>query len=242
MKKSIPFVRINPVPKTNEQPEESLLDKKKLKFEDLNRSTRKKSNSLQLQKKTKLSDVLNNSELKKLFENHCAKEYSLENLKFLAQVDNYKLLSNKTERYAKLEEIFQLFLSEKSPNQVNIHKGPVVRIEDLLMKKNLNDITIDVFDGIVTDIHELLNDSLSRFKETKEFKNYGQGGKSRSTFNSPRGNSSDSSEKSSKLDKSQCSSISSNLSSPISSVGSIHSVLELDLSLRESKTPVDSPL
>ena len=140
---------------------------------------------------------------------------------------NHQIKSTSTGK-ATLKKLFNIFFQ----------RGPVVRIEELIEKKLYEDITPEIFDGIVTDIHELLNDSLSRFKETKEFKNFGQS-KSRSTFSSPRGGS-DSSEKSFKIDKSQCSSISSNISSPISSVGSYHSVLEMDLNI--SKESVDSPL
>jgi hypothetical protein len=52
--------------------EDSNLGKNKLKFDIIPK--RRKSGSFQHQRKAKLSDVLRDKGMKKIFENHCAKE------------------------------------------------------------------------------------------------------------------------------------------------------------------------
>jgi hypothetical protein len=52
--------------------EDSNLGKNKLQFEIIPK--RRKSGSFQHQRKAKLSDVLRDKGMKKIFENHCAKE------------------------------------------------------------------------------------------------------------------------------------------------------------------------
>jgi hypothetical protein len=107
----------------------------------------------------------------------------------------------------------------KSFESIKKLREPVVRIENLLKEKN-SEIPKEILDLIVDEVRNLLNDTLSRFKETKEFKNLSENGKSKSNITSPiDSKSSDSSERKKPS--------SSGVSSTCSSVGSLPSAVEV---------------
>ena len=62
-----------------------------------------------------------------------------------------------------------MFLCKNSPKEINVRQHSTQKIEELL--KNNWVLRNDIFDGLVKEVNDLLKDSLSRFRETMEFKN-----------------------------------------------------------------------
>ena len=67
--------------------------------------------------------------------------------------------------------IYNDFLSENAPLQVNVQKSHVEKIEEIL-NENEPKLEIGIFAELSEEVKNLLKDTYSRFKESKEFEEY----------------------------------------------------------------------
>ena len=89
---------------------------------------------------------------------------------FLDAVSIFKSLKNEKQKRNKVKEIYKLYLNEKAPKQINVKKQSVMKINEIIKKKWV--LRNDIFNEITIEVHDLLKDSYSRFRETKLFKEH----------------------------------------------------------------------
>ncbi|KAL9641700.1 hypothetical protein ABK040_013204 [Willaertia magna] len=108
-------------------------------------------------------EMFDNHQSRKEFKEFCAKEHNDENICFLEDVLFYKSLENIQERLNMQKEMFDNYIKNDAPKQLNISK---IELETFSIKisKGLGDV--DIFDdlqGIV--IRNVIFDVFKRFKE-----------------------------------------------------------------------------
>eukprot|EP01080_Neovahlkampfia_damariscottae_P011445 gene11445-4610_t len=117
-------------------------------------------------KSLSINDVFQNEELKELFKQHCFKELTIESFFFITKVEEY---NGTVEKHEVAEEIYETFLKEDSPYEINTCKLSLASIVENLEKKNHKD---NLFEEIQREICWLLRDTFKRFKESEIYKNY----------------------------------------------------------------------
>eukprot|EP00924_Labyrinthula_sp_SR-Ha-C_P014451 snap_masked-scaffold_20-processed-gene-5.84-mRNA-1 protein AED:1.00 eAED:1.00 QI:0/-1/0/0/-1/1/1/0/446 len=122
-----------------------------------------------------LTEILDNSTGMKLFKNHLIFEFSVENLYFYLTAKEWKAGFEKNAlRRDYFEEeaktIYKRYLQEGAANQVNLGFSEVDKI---LKRIEKGEISLTLFDEVVYNIFVLMSqDSFSRFKETKTYKEF----------------------------------------------------------------------
>jgi hypothetical protein len=121
------------------------------KYEDLQKIMK---NALDLS----MATLLKSKRMMKIYVAYTKKEHNDENLDFIVAVD----------KKVKKQDIYEDFIHEKAPRQVNI-KGPTrVKLDDLAKDKKFDQMN---FADARKEIVALMErDSLPRFVQTKEFK------------------------------------------------------------------------
>eukprot|EP01080_Neovahlkampfia_damariscottae_P002736 gene2736-4145_t len=109
----------------------------------------------------KLSEVLNDKNNLKYFKLFATSEYSVENVLFYEEIQNYKKLKEdkRNDRAAKLMDFF---FQEDSIYEINISKKFITEIEENISKGNCS---VDLFDKALIDVvNSNLSDTYQRFK------------------------------------------------------------------------------
>eukprot|EP01080_Neovahlkampfia_damariscottae_P007679 gene7679-12145_t len=108
-------------------------------------------------------DIFENEKLKNEFYNHCRKELSTENFRFLESTTQFKHIENPKKLFIKGDEIFKKFISSTSLFELNISEEQIKKVETKLYM----DMKIDIhlFDDIVKTIEFLMRDTIMRFQE-----------------------------------------------------------------------------
>lgn len=125
-------------------------------------------------KNVELSRILEIPEGRALFAKHLIHEFSVENLKFWEEAsswrENYKENDEATQH--KAITIYKTFIGGSAPLALNL-PFDVVRSIDDGFKKDIGNISKNVFDGALKEIYHLLeSDAYRRFSRTKKFKEF----------------------------------------------------------------------
>jgi hypothetical protein len=89
---------------------------------------------------------------------------------FLETLKRFNHLNNEEDKFNYLVEIYNGYLCDEAPLQLNVQKNNILVIEEII--KNQREIPHDVFGEILREVKELLKDTFSRFKESKEFEEF----------------------------------------------------------------------
>jgi hypothetical protein len=112
-------------------------------------------------------DVISDDDLLKYFKVHCAKEYNLENILFIEDVNIFKKESDKNSKLLLFKKIFENYIFTNSINEINISQK---QRTDITNKYEQNICTNNIFDNIIFElINSSLMDSFSRFTQTTIF-------------------------------------------------------------------------
>jgi hypothetical protein len=115
--------------------------------------------------------VLENTELRILFDHHLAREISIENLRFWDRAviwkANYAAMDSETrQKYA--QELYHVFIQHDAAMPLNL-SSTNQRALDQAFYYGAPNVGRDVFDNALREAYKLMKDGLSRFVRTKAF-------------------------------------------------------------------------
>ena len=113
---------------------------------------------------------INTKSGKEIFKLYARNEYSLENILFFEEVQNYKELDNLKVAKRKSQELLQNYLSIGSPLEVNLsHPGRKLTIEKIENFKDYEDEYQFIFDDCILETKRNMRDTFSRISSSNEF-------------------------------------------------------------------------
>ena len=121
------------------------------------------------QSRISLLQLLENVELRDMFDDHLASEFSIENLRFWDRAIHWKTLYHmmgEDEAKTRAREIYHIFIARDAAMELNLssanHKALGLAFEE-------GQIPITVFDEALEESYKLMSDGLSRFVRTEAF-------------------------------------------------------------------------
>eukprot|EP01080_Neovahlkampfia_damariscottae_P006584 gene6584-10747_t len=167
---------------TNFQQLEPIRDSRKFSLEEtkssisdkiiISRRTKEEEKPLP-PKNIKLSEVLNDTDIRDLFLKFCLSEFSSENLYFAEELKRFGKIEKKEDKMINLSEMYDKFLSDDALMQINVEKEPVLRIEKIIQTQDFDALEDDsIFKSISDEVTSLMKDTLSRFRESQEYDEY----------------------------------------------------------------------
>ena len=80
----------------------------------------------------------------------------------------YKKLQDENKKFIALQKIYEKFLGKEATHPLNTRDEYIRNIEKIIEEKS--EIPEDVFEKIIHEVKLMIQDTFSRFKESKEFK------------------------------------------------------------------------
>lgn len=117
--------------------------------------------------------ILQNSDLSKLLEDYCKKEWSSENFLFLKAVNELKQIRDPKEKLEKAESIMSNFVRITGVMTLNLSAGLIKNLEGELekVKKQETSLTDNFFEETVKEVMQVMSDTVQRFRKLPQFKN-----------------------------------------------------------------------
>eukprot|EP01080_Neovahlkampfia_damariscottae_P011354 gene11354-4522_t len=119
--------------------------------------------------KLTLEELMKSPELRTIFQAFCMKELSVENFLFVQAVENFKALKGENNRRPMAQKIYDEYLLPDSLFELNINRESAKKVQDALGE---NQIPENIFDELKKCIEFVMNDTLMRFTEGSDYKEY----------------------------------------------------------------------
>lgn len=117
--------------------------------------------------------IMSSGSNRKYFKKFCKGEMNVENVSFWEQIQyKYKKLKNKQQRMILAETLFTTYIEPKSLFALNINLKFVNQIKERIEKSKYDqeDKLADLFNGLQSEIENVMIDAFSRFKFSEEYK------------------------------------------------------------------------
>lgn len=113
----------------------------------------------------RIKEALENQEMHEAFRNFCVQELSVENIFFWEDIERYKMLTSSSERRTMAQQFQAKYFSMDGAYTVNVNDTVKRNISAQVNAEGALDQNL--FDKVQAELELLMNDTYSRFKESK---------------------------------------------------------------------------
>lgn len=136
--------------------------------------SRRKSDPLaQALQEIDINEVKEKPKFRQYFKKFCQMEYSAENINFYEMFLEYKQLKTVEDRYKMMQTLYDDFLLDSAPFQINVNKKLIKEVDNVLKQKGTQEASLtptpESFDNLMNEVNLVLLDTYSRFKVSELF-------------------------------------------------------------------------